>query len=288
MPVEVAPIAHYHMGGVVADARDGRPTCPACLSPAKRSAAPTAPTACPATPSPKRWCSAAVPAAAPRGVRRHRRSRGRSADARAAARARLRAERAGSAEPQYRGDDRGTAGDHGRRCRAVAHRGRAEAAPRPRSTQLTAELGDRPFGDRGAVRHAPARMVRPAQHAAGGAHRRRRRRSPAPRAAARISARIFRTCCRNGSVNQVVRCVTAHSTVRRTGAAGGGCVMTATRDAQNLARQRRAMRRAGRLTTCRSSRANRCSTACAGSAVNRDPRSRSDSPASTPMPARNA
>jgi succinate dehydrogenase/fumarate reductase flavoprotein subunit len=37
MAVEVAPIAHYHMGGVVA--------------------ARTAPTGCRATPSPKRWCS---------------------------------------------------------------------------------------------------------------------------------------------------------------------------------------------------------------------------------------
>ena len=45
MPVEVAPIAHYHMGGVAADARDGNRNAWASWSPAKRSAAPTAPTA---------------------------------------------------------------------------------------------------------------------------------------------------------------------------------------------------------------------------------------------------
>ena len=62
MPVEVAPIAHYHMGGVAADVRM-QPSCRACSSPAKRSAAPMAPTGFPATPSPRRWCSAARPAA---------------------------------------------------------------------------------------------------------------------------------------------------------------------------------------------------------------------------------
>ena len=64
MPVEVAPIAHYHMGGVKAEPTCV-PNCPASMSPAKWSAAPTAPTGCPATPSPKLWCSAAAPAKAP-------------------------------------------------------------------------------------------------------------------------------------------------------------------------------------------------------------------------------
>ena len=48
-----------------------RPRCRACSSPAKRSAAPTARTGFPATPSPRRSCSAARPGGPPpRGPRR--------------------------------------------------------------------------------------------------------------------------------------------------------------------------------------------------------------------------
>ena len=70
MPVEVAPIAHYHMGGVDRRRAHGRPRCRACWSPARRPAAPTAPIGSPATPSPRRWCSAAAPDAAPPSGRR--------------------------------------------------------------------------------------------------------------------------------------------------------------------------------------------------------------------------
>ena len=71
MPVEVAPIAHYHMGGVKADARM-MSECARPLSwPAKWSAAPTAPTGCRATPSPRPWCSAAAPGGAPQHMRRN-------------------------------------------------------------------------------------------------------------------------------------------------------------------------------------------------------------------------
>ena len=68
----------------------GNRACPACSSPAKRSAAPMAPTGSPATPSPRRWCSARAPAAAPRARAKARtapagprRPRGRGARSRA-------------------------------------------------------------------------------------------------------------------------------------------------------------------------------------------------------------
>ena len=66
MPVEVAPIAHYHMGGVKADATMATDGARPLSSPAKWSAAPMAPTGSRATPSPRPWCSAAAPAQAPR------------------------------------------------------------------------------------------------------------------------------------------------------------------------------------------------------------------------------
>ena len=52
---------------------------PGLLSPARWSAAPTAPTGCPATPSPKLWCSAAAPAKAPPRDAAARRRRDRTA-----------------------------------------------------------------------------------------------------------------------------------------------------------------------------------------------------------------
>jgi succinate dehydrogenase / fumarate reductase, flavoprotein subunit len=48
MPIEVAPIAHYHMGGIVADAQM-QTGCLACLRLGKRSVAPMALTGFPAT-----------------------------------------------------------------------------------------------------------------------------------------------------------------------------------------------------------------------------------------------
>ena len=65
MPVEVAPIAHYHMGGVAADASMSTERTRACSLPVKSWAAPMARTGFRATPSPKHSCSAAAPGAAP-------------------------------------------------------------------------------------------------------------------------------------------------------------------------------------------------------------------------------
>ena len=115
MPVEVAPIAHYHMGGVKADAAMATDV-PDCSSPAKWSAAPTARTGSRATPLPRRWCSAAAPAEAPprepaksRGKIFARRMRMRRSTSCAPARA-----TAARQEHQHRRDGRTFAGDHGR------------------------------------------------------------------------------------------------------------------------------------------------------------------------------
>ena len=65
MPIEVAPIAHYHMGGVVADERMAdRGAGPVRRGRGGRRRQRRQP-ACPAMPSPKPWCSGVAPAAAP-------------------------------------------------------------------------------------------------------------------------------------------------------------------------------------------------------------------------------
>ena len=61
MPVEVGPMAHYHMGGIRVDAEHADARSKDFMPPAKRSAAPTAPIACRAMPSPKRSFSASAP-----------------------------------------------------------------------------------------------------------------------------------------------------------------------------------------------------------------------------------
>jgi succinate dehydrogenase flavoprotein subunit len=60
MPVEVAPIAHYHMGGVVADARM-MTELPGLFAAGEVVGVPTAPTAFPATPLLRLWYSAVGP-----------------------------------------------------------------------------------------------------------------------------------------------------------------------------------------------------------------------------------
>ena len=62
MPVEVAPIAHYHMGGIARERRAGDARRRTFSPAARRSAAPTAPTAFRAMPSPRPSCSASAPA----------------------------------------------------------------------------------------------------------------------------------------------------------------------------------------------------------------------------------
>ena len=64
MPVEVAPIAHYHMGGIAVD-ECMRTGVPGLYAAGKPPAAPTAPTGCRAMRSPRRWCSASGPAVSP-------------------------------------------------------------------------------------------------------------------------------------------------------------------------------------------------------------------------------
>ena len=101
--------------------------CPACSRPAKRSAAPMAPTACPATPSPRRWCSAA------------RAGRSAAAACRSGRDARPIAPTTPARRSIWIAADRARrdlntaemmqtlAGDDARRCRAAARRSQAQA-----------------------------------------------------------------------------------------------------------------------------------------------------------------
>ena len=132
-------------------------------------------------------------------------------------------------------------------------------------------LGARPLGVGARVRPAPARLVRSAQHAAGGA-RGRRAGARAHRKPRRASARgLSRACCREWCVNQVRRAsggsragAPPRRAVRRRAMAREG-------HAANLARRARRRGRASKTSRCRSSPASRCSTACAGSASTNDP-----------------
>ncbi len=149
MPVEVAPIAHYHMGGVAADARM-QTEVPGLL---------VAGEAVGGANGANRLSGNAITEALVFG-----RQAGRSAAARAkthargsactagAARATIDLIRADAAEAraQHRRDDPDACSHHGRRRRPAAHRGVAQARARRASTSLTAALGERPFGDAGA------------------------------------------------------------------------------------------------------------------------------------------
>ena len=169
MPVEVAPIAHYHMGGVACRCAHGDATSRACWPPAKRSAAPTAPTGSPATRSPKRWCSArrAGRSAAARAARmraqpfrRGRRRRARSlVQADGAPDSPIRPRMLGRLQAMM-ADDVGPFRTEAGLKRAIA-----------RYRRLDARTRRAPVRRGGAVRHVPDRLVRPAQHAAGGAER---------------------------------------------------------------------------------------------------------------------
>ena len=202
MPVEVAPIAHYHMGGVAADATmattvpglyvagevvggtsganrlSGNAITEAVVfgRRAGRSAAERMPSARRAE---------AAPARCPRRARSRRRRRG--AEARG--------------PQQHRRDDRAPAGDHGRRRRADPHRRQAAARARRycrarRRARRAAAAACRAACRR--LRSATAGMVRPAQHARRRARGRASRAQSQTKAAAPISARIFRKRCRTG------------------------------------------------------------------------------------------
>ncbi len=196
MPVEVAPIAHYHMGGVVADDRmatevpgllvageavgganganrlSGNAITEALVfgRRAGRSAAERV----------ERMRARSVPAGRRRAPRSICSPAGadRSDINTAATIQRLQATMA---------DDVGPFRTEGKLRRALAA-----------IDEMTRALGERPGGAGGRIRPASARMVRPAQHAAGRAHGDHGGAGPHARAAAPTSARISPACCRNG------------------------------------------------------------------------------------------
>ena len=152
----------------------------------------------------------------------------------------------------------------------------ARSAPRHGSNarwtaidDLAGALGERPFGRGGAFDMRAPRLVRSAQHAAGRAARWRRRRYAAAKAVAPISARIFPICCPHGT-----RTSTSQRSSRRCGAISGAPAgrwrHDGDRHAEGVARWR-GEPDVSKASRCRSSPANRCSTACAGYASNRDP-----------------
>ena len=144
MPIEVAPIAHYHMGGVVADERM-ETEVPGLL---------VAGEAVGGANGANRLSGNAITEAlvfgrragrsAAERVRAHAgarlRCRRRPADTRCSRRRRRRRRH------QYRRHDPAAAGDHGGRRRPVPHRHQSSRARSPRSTELSRALGERPAG----------------------------------------------------------------------------------------------------------------------------------------------
>ena len=282
MPVEVAPIAHYHMGGIVADdaMRTDLPRPVRGRRSGRRRQRRQPPVGqC-------RHRSTGV--RPPRRTQRRRMLAEDGSRCRRSGEAGRRGARSGRCRPapsvttQHRGDDRGVAGGDGRRCRAAARRAPARSAPSRRSPTDGANSASVPAGDAERIRHAPARMVRSAQHAARRPHRRRGGACP-QREPRRAPARGFsRHAARNGGATDSARRATARSIaaarMSHDGDAGD----------HGAAPPRRSRPRAGRASRCRSSRASRCSTGCAGYAAIAIRPWRCAIPASTPMPARNA
>ena len=179
MPVEVAPIAHYHMGGVVADERM-ETEVPALL---------VAGEAVGGANGANRLSGNAITEALVFGRRAGRsaaervRQAGAHAFHPAAARDALDLFAAGdrSQRHQYRRHDPETAGHHGGRRRSVPHQAQARARARDHRRDGR-RAGRAPGRRRQGLRPAPARMVRLAQHAPGGAdgcgRRARARREP--------------------------------------------------------------------------------------------------------------
>ena len=204
MPVEVAPIAHYHMGGVAADARM-ETEVPGLLrrrrggrrrqrrEPPVRQrhhrGAGVRPPRRPQRRRARRWHAAAAGGAM-------RRARGARPDC---APTRQRRDLNTAAMMQTlqaaMADDVGPFRTEAKLARALAT-----------IDELTRALGERPVGDGRAFDLRAARLVRPAQHAAGRAQSVAAGGARAHREPRRASARGFsRACCREWRVNQVVR-----------------------------------------------------------------------------------
>ena len=204
MPVEVAPIAHYHMGGVKADAsmatRRARPVRRR-RSGRRRQRRQPAVGQCD-----HRSVGVRPPRRAQRRRARQTHARSRKLDPQdtAATLDLLRADAKRRRMSQHRGADRAAAGHHGGQCRAVPHRRQA----RPRARRYRGN-GRASWASSARPRPAPSicerlewfdlRNMLLVAHAvaASGAQR-------APKAAARISARIFRNAPQ-WQVHQTVR-----------------------------------------------------------------------------------
>ena len=202
MPVEVAPIAHYHMGGVRTDATMAT-TCRAYTSPARWSAAPTAPIDCRATLSRRPWCSAAAPDVAPPSARSGWRSQSSNRET-------LPLVSISSAPTAGRSHEK-IPPRWSHICKppwpitSVRFAPAQSSAWRSMKSQGSQRARRTSIGPRRGFRSATPRMVRPAQYAQRSPTPSPRQRLSALKAAARTSARIFRPRCRNG------RCISACS-----------------------------------------------------------------------------
>ena len=250
MPVEVAPIAHYHMGGVKADASMATDVPGLYVAGEVVGGANGA----------NRLSGNAITEALVFGRRA-----GRSAAERAKRMAQpiikprdatatldlIRADTKGAATKEYRRDGRTSASHHGRSRRSVSHRREARRGARRNFTRSRRELGEHPSGHAAAfdlqrlewfdLRNMLSRRPRRHRHGAG-AHRKPRR-APArgfPDHAAAMAGASARAASRRRTEN-----------FRRAGRRQGARVMSqetqASRDAENLARQHARRRTMARL-----------------------------------------
>ena len=286
MPVEVAPIAHYHMGGVAADVRM-QTEVPGLL---------VAGEAVGGANGANRLSGNAITEALVFG-----RQAGRTAAARAKAMtsvpaangaARATVDLIRSAPPK----DMPNSAEMLQRLQAtmsddVGPLRTGDKLERALGTigELTQTLGDRPFGDAGAfdmqrldwfdLRNMLT-VARAVTRGRGAADRKPRRASARgfPRDAAAVARQPDDPAARREPRHRAGARLSGRRSPRN----------ERDRHPENLARPEQGRQAIGKPTRCRSSAASRCSTGCAGSASTRTRRWPSAFPASTPMPARNA
>ena len=253
---------------------------------ARRSAAPTAPIAFRATRSPRRFVFGAR---AGRNAARHAQRQFRRAGPRRPLipRSICCVARSGATRRIRRRSCRDLQGADGRPCRAVPHRRRNCDRRSAAIARMTSEIGEVPFSSVGRVRSRAGRLARSSQHAAGGAigrgagagaHREPRR------ASARGSSRSRRRLVAS------IRSSTLSDDSALNFAAPRRQAGWPPHESIACHSARRARRSTARrqLSRSPSSPASPCSTACARFAARPTRRWRFDSPASMPMPARNA
>ena len=142
-PIEVAPIAHYHMGGVRVDTRF-ETMVPQLFACGEAVGGANGANRLSGNAISEAWCSARAPGAPPR---RRRDGKARFTQRAAAPALDLLLRRTGSAALESGGADRFASGGNDGQGRAIPHPGQARRGDRDDSTAMTNAIGSDPMSD---------------------------------------------------------------------------------------------------------------------------------------------